>query len=391
MLTDTRQALLNAIRAQPDDDAPRLIYADWLDENGDPARAAFIRLQCEEARLPVWDPARKVWRREWRRLLREHAWRWRDGLPRWARGEYERGFLRDVHMNGTQFRRAMAEIWAIEPIANISLYGAVPDFIAAVQDPLFAQVRGLVVWGLAGYEGDALHALAETPHALHLQRLDLGLMPSDAYRPETLTALRQWRLPDLRELQCHYAPPASAKNIEQVQLALLGGKLLATVSEAMFLGNRTQAVAEAFANAPTRHLRKLWLANHDDDCWLDILTHTKRLPALHSLTVAGCDASARALHAFFNSPLLGRLTELAFFNGQWSNRTVADLMRSHIQQLHELQLHGNMRLTDGCVKALCAASADLANLRYLNIVWTNITTEGHQQLRTALPQCHIAY
>jgi uncharacterized protein (TIGR02996 family) len=41
---------LAAIRAAPDDDAPRLIYADWLDEHGEPERAEFIRVQCELAR-----------------------------------------------------------------------------------------------------------------------------------------------------------------------------------------------------------------------------------------------------------------------------------------------------------------------------------------------------
>jgi uncharacterized protein (TIGR02996 family) len=43
-------ALLAAIRAAPDDDAPRLIYADWLDEHSQPERAEFIRVQCELAR-----------------------------------------------------------------------------------------------------------------------------------------------------------------------------------------------------------------------------------------------------------------------------------------------------------------------------------------------------
>ena len=37
-------AFLQAIRDAPDDDAPRLIYADWLDERGDP-RGEFIRVQ----------------------------------------------------------------------------------------------------------------------------------------------------------------------------------------------------------------------------------------------------------------------------------------------------------------------------------------------------------
>lgn len=36
---------LQAILAHPADDAPRLIYADWLEEHGDSDRALFIRLQ----------------------------------------------------------------------------------------------------------------------------------------------------------------------------------------------------------------------------------------------------------------------------------------------------------------------------------------------------------
>jgi uncharacterized protein (TIGR02996 family) len=43
-------ALLAAIRAAADDDAPRLVYADWLDEHGQPERAEFVRVQCELAR-----------------------------------------------------------------------------------------------------------------------------------------------------------------------------------------------------------------------------------------------------------------------------------------------------------------------------------------------------
>ena len=49
-------ALVQAILHAPDDDAPRLVFADWLDENGDADRAEFIRVQCRLARLPFYDP-----------------------------------------------------------------------------------------------------------------------------------------------------------------------------------------------------------------------------------------------------------------------------------------------------------------------------------------------
>jgi uncharacterized protein (TIGR02996 family) len=48
----TGPALLRAIREAPADDAPRLVLAEWLDENGEPGPAEFIRVQCELARLP---------------------------------------------------------------------------------------------------------------------------------------------------------------------------------------------------------------------------------------------------------------------------------------------------------------------------------------------------
>src|SRR5215471_12355627 len=39
-------AFLRDICEHADDDTPRLIYADWLEENGEPLRAEFIRVQC---------------------------------------------------------------------------------------------------------------------------------------------------------------------------------------------------------------------------------------------------------------------------------------------------------------------------------------------------------
>jgi uncharacterized protein (TIGR02996 family) len=60
-----RDALMRAICENPDEDTPRLVFADWLQENGEEERAKFIRFQCEAARLPADN---------------EH----RAGLVRWA-------------------------------------------------------------------------------------------------------------------------------------------------------------------------------------------------------------------------------------------------------------------------------------------------------------------
>jgi uncharacterized protein (TIGR02996 family) len=88
-------ALLLQAKEAPQDDAPRLVLADWLEDNGDPDRAAFVRLQCQLARLrgpedqgrsgPLLEASG--------RLLARHGggwlgplWRWRLSPLAWHRG-----------------------------------------------------------------------------------------------------------------------------------------------------------------------------------------------------------------------------------------------------------------------------------------------------------------
>jgi uncharacterized protein (TIGR02996 family) len=47
-----REALLRAVCENPDDDLPRLVFADWLEEQGELERAEFIRGEVELDRQP---------------------------------------------------------------------------------------------------------------------------------------------------------------------------------------------------------------------------------------------------------------------------------------------------------------------------------------------------
>ncbi len=70
------ESFIAAIAANPPDDLPRLVYADWLDENGDPARAAFIRDHVALAKLrPGTD--------EYKTLFRRCADTLKANLPAW--------------------------------------------------------------------------------------------------------------------------------------------------------------------------------------------------------------------------------------------------------------------------------------------------------------------
>lgn len=47
-MTSTERGFLADIIANPEDDVPRLIYADWLEDHGQDERAEFIRVQIDE-------------------------------------------------------------------------------------------------------------------------------------------------------------------------------------------------------------------------------------------------------------------------------------------------------------------------------------------------------
>jgi uncharacterized protein (TIGR02996 family) len=68
--------LLQAILDDPEDDGLRLVYADWLEEHGEPERAEFIRVQIELAR----DPRRGDLEARERALLKEHEEEWAGPL-----------------------------------------------------------------------------------------------------------------------------------------------------------------------------------------------------------------------------------------------------------------------------------------------------------------------
>src|SRR5258708_34922191 len=81
MSGELAKGFLDDIVANIDDDTPRLVYADWLTENGQDERAEFIRVQVERARLPAWDAAQVRLRLREQELLARHGEMWLAGGP----------------------------------------------------------------------------------------------------------------------------------------------------------------------------------------------------------------------------------------------------------------------------------------------------------------------
>src|SRR5262245_15858513 len=87
------EPFLRAICDNPADDTARLAFADWLDENGDPNRAEFIRLQIV---IPRHQHEREARYSRLRELFAENHTTWLAELPElagvsWFR-EFRRGF-----------------------------------------------------------------------------------------------------------------------------------------------------------------------------------------------------------------------------------------------------------------------------------------------------------
>jgi uncharacterized protein (TIGR02996 family) len=175
-------ALLRAICDNPDEDTPRLAYADWLDEQGGEsniARAEFIRLQVGEAAKPVdWLNARSMTRRE-SRLFHTWAhtsWRWEipeyPGLSIYDRN-YERGFIYRVSAKSVQsFLNAATDLYTRIPITQVEFSSITPETAAELaRSPTMARIRDI---GTLTTSDDALAGLATSPHLGNVTSVNLS-------------------------------------------------------------------------------------------------------------------------------------------------------------------------------------------------------------------------
>ncbi|MCU0706293.1 MAG: TIGR02996 domain-containing protein [Fimbriiglobus sp.] len=199
----TADALLAAVCAAPDDDLPRLVYADWCEENADPERAEFIRLQVGQANGAATEAG----------LIREkvlhdaHAERWLAPLRQaggpLANGRshaaFRRGFVEVVWMPAVWLERQAERLFALAPVVELRLlFDELSELVRLLENcESLARLKVLDVCDRR-FGGIGLMAVGQSPHLTHLTALRLRQCNIDDQAAELLP-LRRYDLLDLRD------------------------------------------------------------------------------------------------------------------------------------------------------------------------------------------------
>jgi uncharacterized protein (TIGR02996 family) len=333
-------AFLEAITEQPDDDAVRLVFADWLEENGQPRRADFIRVQCVLARtgrecntppdrallsrekfLLEWNrrhwlaPLRELWEKTRRRpTLVERVVNWFSPPASPISWEEEvtfrRGFPESICLEVMEFVTHSDEFFKALPLLrDLRLFLLGPHYLSLLLDcPYLARLSGLHLHD-GGWCPEQTAQVACCPGLVRLKELTFACRPFDAHCVQRL--------------------------VEGPLLRQLDVMSLATYA---YIGQSE------------------WLEGTLDDCAVRILADSPRCSNLKRLSVHFSRMGDEAARAIAFSPHFSGLTEL------------------HLTQ---------NRIRDVGAEAF-AASPYLKNLKRLHLGMNPITEQGKKLLRVRL-------
>ena len=319
--------LLAAVVANPDDDGPRLVLADWYDEHGEPERAEFIRVQISIASKDEFDPSyRSLIRRE-KELLRDRGHLWK--IPELkGRQEFRRGFVEFVWMRGD---RLLAEAKRIE---------------------LVPTVRRLRVSAVDRRMKD----LAELPWFSRICEIDLSN-----------NSMVRFTLPDLfEEVDCSGIKTLVLRNVrlwaEELE-TLLGHPGFPSLARFDVSGNPfgDDGIAVLAASSRLESLRELIFRSDGQDVGDSVhavgmasLAASKSLLRLQTLDLFGHNPGSNGLVSLFGSPVLTNVQTLCLAakgyeerDGEW---TTALTHSEHVKRMRILKLSGYFQRENDCIR-----------------------------------------
>jgi uncharacterized protein (TIGR02996 family) len=361
--TMLEEAFWWAIQEAPEDDAPRLIYADWLEEQADAsqvARAEFIRVQCELARLPEDADGRPGLEKREAALWKKHGKAWSAPLRPFSRKfSVRRGFPDQVLVQGKTFLEHAEQVLSAAPVFSIRLRNAKEQIGDLAQCPALARLIALSLY-FNNIGMKRARVFFASPHLVNLNELDLNV--NDIQR-EGLRALTQANLPRLQSLNLR------ANLLDDAGLEVLAGAPLLGRLHTLGLSHNAVSDAGVAALAASEHAAGLASLDLGDN------------PALGD---AGVQAVA-------GSPHLARLTHLGLSQYRAVRERSSVLTEAgaralassrFLAGLTSLDLSGQSLLGDAGARAL-AESHSLTRLRALTLSGCGITHLGMRSLGAA--------
>jgi uncharacterized protein (TIGR02996 family) len=184
-------ALYRAICAFPDEDTPRLAYADLIEEEGDGVRAAFIRAQVALAGVPEYDALAVSTRQLNADAFHGHAMV--HTLPpvpggyAWRKFEFRRGFPWKVGVQSLEaFVGNGVSVFEAAPIQALDVYAQHrPDMAVLADWPHLGRIRRLE-FSVGRFGADAAACLGDSQDAAGITQL---AFESDGITAEGLEAL----------------------------------------------------------------------------------------------------------------------------------------------------------------------------------------------------------
>jgi uncharacterized protein (TIGR02996 family) len=319
---DTEAAFMSAMAADPDNNLPRLVFADWLEENGDADRAEFIRLQCD----PTADDAMTARAEE---LLAANRDRWEVPIAAFGREiESRRGFS---HFLKADFQRVVEqqEMLALAPDWHLSL---------TRED-----------WEYDEPQVELCERFAEGPHLDRIRGLNLAWA---GWEPEELEAL--------------FAPPLVAR-LRELRFGDSGGE-------------EEFAVLEPHANLRLEALGFGGDSYGIGDDGLSRIAEDARFASLLTLELPNCGLTAEGIFQLARSPHVKQLRDLELTGGSNSSNEIgadgaeAIANSANFRHLEHLALAYNNIADDGFHELVW--SPHLPNLRAINAPGNGITDEG---------------
>ena len=342
------EAMLQLILDHPEQDGPRLIFADWLTERGDP-RGEFIRLQCELAPLPAADARRLEIRSVADALLKLHQSEWVGGLSELVSGwRFHRGFIETIFIDAPGFLQNAERIFRMAPVRHAHLLDVAAHIAPIARSHFLERLTGLTIF--ASHAGDQVaRAVVSSPFVGNLLELNLG----------------RNRISD------------------EGVAALVWSPALANLT-ALDLSENSLAEAAAITLASSGQITRLASLNLDHNFigagGAHALLSSDRMPALHTLRL-GHNRITQFLPLDDARPLR-RFRSLSLSGNGLDGAGIAPLLHSsHLIGLHTLDLSHNA-LGDAGAEVL-AQSPSVAGLRTLLLSDNRITDAGVRMLASS--------